>query len=487
MPRNFAPEPPMRHTLHPQLEIGACQIADIQINPKSRDDIPAILIGLQHLYTDEGLRGCLFDLLEREVLPDVDLDNGRPGMHLWAILVMAVLKQGLNCDFDRLEGLVNHYDVIRQMLGHGVYSDTRYTVQQIKDNVSLLTPSVLSKVGALVVESGHRVSKKKPGERLRGRCDSFVVETDVHYPTDTGLLWDSLRKLLGLLEEASREDGIPGWRQAKYRRRKLKRLFNRVRRARDARSRPEQVREYLDAAGQLAGQARCALEVLSGMARAEPRLVRMNRIAQYLWYAGRLSEQADRRLLRGETIPQDEKVFSIFEPHTRWISKGKVGRPVELGVPVCVLEDQYGLLLHHRVMWKEGDVEIAVPMIGEAREKYPDLKLCSFDKGFHSPENRRRLDELLEDNVLPRKGPWTRADRVRETGAVFRAARQQHPAIESAIHNLEHRGLDRVRSHGVEGFERTVALSVLACNVHRIGRMIRDRAREAERRRRRAA
>ena len=96
----------MRQTLHPQLEIGACQIADIRIDPKSRDDIPALLIGLQHLYTDEALRNRLFDLLEREVLPDVDPDTGRPGMHLWSILVMGILKQGLHCDFDRLQGLI---------------------------------------------------------------------------------------------------------------------------------------------------------------------------------------------------------------------------------------------------------------------------------------------------------------------------------------------------------------------------------------------
>ena len=477
----------MRHTLHPQLEIGASQIADIRIDPKSRDDIPALLIGLQHLYIDEALRGRLFDLLEREMIPDVDLNNGRPGMHLWSILVMAVLKQGLNCDFDRLQGLVNHYDVIRQMLGHSIYSEERYSVQQLKDNVGLLTPAVLSKVGDLVVESGHRVSKKKPGDRLRGRCDSFVAETDVHYPTDTGLLWDALRSLLGLMREASREDGVSGWRQAKDRRRKLKRRFNRVRRSRDAHGQPEQVKDFLDAAGQLMARAGETLDELCGMEGTERRLGRMDRIRQYLWYAGRLSDQVERRLLGGETIPTEEKIYSIFEPHTRWISKGKVGRPVELGVPVCVLEDQYGLLLHHRVMWKENDVEIAVPMIEAARRKYPDLGLCSFDKGFHSPENRRRLDELLEDNVLPRKGRWTQADRERETGTVFRAARQQHPAVESAIRNLEHRGLDRVRSHGVEGFERTVALSVLACNVHRVGRMVRDRAREAERRRRMAA
>ncbi len=145
------------------------------------------------------------------MLPDVDLDNGRPGMPLWSIWVMAVRKQGLNCDFDRLEGRVNHDDVIRQMLGHGVYSDASYSVPRIKDNVSLLTPSLLSQVGALVVSSGHRVSNKKPGDGLRGRCDSFVVETDVHYPTDIGLLWDSRHQLRGLWQAASEEDGLPGW------------------------------------------------------------------------------------------------------------------------------------------------------------------------------------------------------------------------------------------------------------------------------------
>jgi len=104
------------------------------------------------------------------------------------------------------------------------------------------------------------------------------------------------------------------------------------------------------------------------------------------------------------------------------------------------------------------------------------------DRGFHSPANRIRLDELPDDNVLPKRGYRNRAER--ERGETFAAMRRKHPAVESAIDNLEHRGLDRVRARGPEGFARTVALSVVALNVHRIGLLLREKAR---RRRRRAA
>ena len=174
---------------------------------------------------------------------------------------------------------------------------------------------------------------------------------------------------------------------------------------------------------------------------------------------------------------KDEKVFSIFESHTRWISKGKAGTPVELGVPVCVLEDNHGFILHHEVMWQGSDVDYAQPMIRETQARFPELRWCSFDRGFHSPENRLVLDELLDHNVLPRKGYLSKAGRAREQDPVFVAMRRQHPAIESAINNLEHRGLDRVRAFGADGFARVVALSIVAFNIHRIGLLLRRKTR----------
>jgi hypothetical protein len=210
-------------------------------------------------------------------------------------------------------------------------------------------------------------------------------------------------------------------------------------------------------------------------------------IQSLIVHARRQIDQVERRLLKGETIAHDEKVFSIFEDHTRWVSKGKAGCAVELGVPVCVVEDQFQFILHHKILWEGSDTDIAVSIINETQALYPDLRVCSFDRGFHSPDNRVQLDAMLDLNALPRKGRLSVAEREREQAQAFAEARRQHPAVESAINNLEHRGLDRVRSHGADGFAHTVALSILAANLHRIGLLVRRRMREAERRRRRRA
>ena len=111
-------------------------------------------------------------------------------------------------------------------------------------------------------------------------------------------------------------------------------------------------------------------------------------IASFGTHADRQIDQIRRRVLNGEIIPHEEKVFSLFEPHTEWIAKGKAGVPVELGLRVCVLEDQHQFILHHRVMEKETDEQVAVVMVRETKKWFPDLKTCSVDKGFHSKENQ---------------------------------------------------------------------------------------------------
>ncbi len=283
--------------------------------------------------------------------------------------------------------------------------------------------------------------RRRSDDPLRGRCDSFVVKTDVHYPTDVHLLWDAMRCLVRDTGRVAVRLGVSGWRQWQHGSRKLQQHFPQVRQTR--RARPEPVKAYLDASRAWVRRAEEAVPVLRE--RGVP-ISTVLSVESYLKHARRQIHQVDRRLLKGEKIPQSEKVFSIFEEHTRWCVKGKAGVPVELGVPVAVLEDQHGFLLHHRVLWEGGDVDHAVPMIREAQARFPDLRLCSFDRGFHSPSNRITLDELLEHNVLPKKGKLGQADRKREADPTFRKMRRQHPAVESAIHNLEQRGRDRVRS-----------------------------------------
>ena len=470
----------MREVHRSQFQLGQVPIEEIWINPKSRDDIPAVLKGLQHIWCDEESRERLFALLDEHILPEADRTVGRPGMELWQILVLGVLKQGLGCDFDRIHELTNHHDTIRAFLGHSDFGDkTHYEYQTVVDNVSLLTPELLSAVGRLVVESGHKVAKKKPGEPLRGRCDSFVVETDVHYPTDVNLLWDAVRCLLRETGRAAEKHAVGGWRQWRYLCREVKKLFNKVRSTRRAQRHPERVEAYVERCRTLVERAEATLDALRNQGVAE---FTCRSIAGFVAHARRQIDQVERRLLRGATIPHEEKVFSIFEGHTRWISKGKAGTPVELGVPVALIEDQYGFILHHEVLWEGEDVDVVVPMVKQAQVLYPELRACSFDRGFHSPANRVHLDALLDVNALPGKGYLSKANREREVEESFVAARRAHPAIESAINGLEHRGLDRVRSHGAEGFARTVALSVLAANLHRIGLILQKRERKRRRR-----
>ncbi len=192
-------------------------------------------------------------------------------------------------------------------------------------------------------------------------------------------------------------------------------------------------------------------------------------IEKFLNHADRQIAQIQRRVVEAEVIPYNEKVFSIFEPHTEWISKGKAGVPVELGLKVCVLEDQYGFILHHQVMQNETDEQVAVSMIEEAQNKFSRLSNCSFDKGFHSPRNQKNLLKYLDVVVLPKKGKLSKKDKEREYSEEFIKTRYQHAAVESAINALEVHGLDRCPDHGIYGFRRYVSLAVLARNIQQLG------------------
>ncbi len=201
-------------------------------------------------------------------------------------------------------------------------------------------------------------------------------------------------------------------------------------------------------------------------------------IRGYMAHAERQTGQIRRRVMLGETIPHEEKVFSIFEQHTEWVSKGKAGVPVELGLRVCILEDTHGFILHHQVMERVSDDKVALAMVEETRARFAQLCVCSFDKGFYTPSNRQELQEQLDKVVLPKKGKWSKKDREIETDDEFIRARKGHSAVESAINALEVHGLDRCPDHGIDGFKRYVALSVVARNIQKLGAILLEKERQ---------
>jgi transposase, IS5 family len=207
-------------------------------------------------------------------------------------------------------------------------------------------------------------------------------------------------------------------------------------------------------------------------------------LKQYQTYANTFIDQIHCRVILREKISHQEKIFSIFQPHTEWISKGKAGVPVELGLRVSVMEDQHGFILHHKVMEKETDDKVTIEMVKQIQKRFPCLNIVSFDKGYYTPDNQKDLRKLLDFPVLPKKGGKSHADKEREYNAEFKTLRKQHSAVESAINALEQHGLDVCPDHGIKGFKRYVALAIVARNIHRLGSIIRLQRQDKEKRKR---
>lgn len=480
----------MRQVQPRQLQIGEVDIRNIKVDHHSRDDIPQILIGLQHLYVNKEVRDRIFSLLEQAIPENISCINGRPGMHLWKILVLAVLRVNLNWDYDRLREMACHHTIIRAMLGHSIYDPYEYKLQTIKDNLSLLTPELIGSISKQVVITGHETVGKKKEDPLKARCDSWVLETNVHFPTDLNLLWGAARKVVILTARYALRAGISSWRQWQYNLRQLKKIYRRVQTIRHSTSknpdkkaqREDEIRtacqNYLNAAQALIEKAENTLKDTSFVANCtEKKLAEIN---GFIAHGVRQLDQVRRRVINDENIPHHEKVFSLFQPHTEWINKGKAGVPVELGVRVAILEDQYGFILNHRVMEKETDEKVAVPIIRDAKVAFPSLSACSFDKGFHSPYNQVELKKSLDQVVLPKKGRRTQAETERETSPEFRAAKRQHSAVESAINALEVHGLDKCPDHGLDGLKRYTALGVLGRNIQKLGAEVQKKQRKKD-------
>lgn len=321
-----------------------------------------------------------------------------------------------------------------------------------------------------------------------------MVETDVHFPTDINLLLDAIRKVIEISAELSSTYKLPGWRQHRYHQRQVKRQYRKVQRLKHSTSKDKSKQQQKEQ--EIKDAHRAYLDLVEGyLTRADHTqqqvstcdllsVARLSVLNDFMEHARRQIDQIDRRVLQGERIPHNEKVFSLFQPHTEWISKGKAGVPVELGLRVCIMEDRDRFILNHRVMVKSTDDQVAFAMVGETKQKFPTLRAVSMDKGFHSPANQVVLKSRLECVVLPKKGRLSQADKARESEPEFVDLRKQHSAVESAINALEVHGLDKCPDHGLKGFKRYIAMAVVARNIQRLGAVLRQQEQEAAQRKR---
>ena len=150
-------------TIQPeQMKLGEVAVSKINLDEKSRDEIPKMLLGLRHIYCTPEIREQVFGILETIIPRKTSKNNGRLGMDLWNILVLGTIRLNCDWDYDKLREMADNHRTLRQMLGHGIDEEgKRYPLQTLKDNVSLLTPEVLDRINQLVVHSGHKLIRNK--------------------------------------------------------------------------------------------------------------------------------------------------------------------------------------------------------------------------------------------------------------------------------------------------------------------------------------
>ena len=469
----------MRQRFEQQMNLRTVAIADVKFPLKSRDELPPVLKALQFIFVTPELNKKVFSLLEDKIVAGKK-KTGRPGMDLWHILVLAVARHTLSTNWDRLEHLANYDLLVREILGvHSTgFNDERFEFgyQSILDNVQLLDEALLQQINLLIVEAGHSLLKKKEAEELRLKTDSYVLETNVHFPTDLNLLWDSSRKCLDIIETLKKEINLPGWRKLKHIRKTLKSTFRstsyQVFRGKNEQQKKQSVQQYLRQASTLVGRCEAILSDVSASGDNPLILLALVNLRHFKEYAVKFIDLTERRLINGEVIPAGEKIYSIFEPHTEWITKGKLNKRVELGHLLLITTDQYQFIIDYKVMEGKKDPSQISSLIERVNQKFGDQKIYShsFDKGFYSKENLTALNQSgIQEVVLPKKGRLNQEEKQRESTKQFKQLRNAHSAIESNINMLEHHGLNRCMDKGLYGFKRSVGLSVLAYNLHLLG------------------
>jgi transposase, IS5 family len=402
--------------------------------------------------------------------------HGRNSTPVEVILRMLVVMRLYGWSYARTEYFVNDSLVLRQFC--------RVYLEKVPDDTTLIRwaglvgPETLQKLNdrAVALARDRKVTR---GRRLR--VDTTAVETEIHYPTDSGLIGDGVRVVSRLLRRARAVLGEAATRLGgafRSRVRTVRKLAQQLHRI--ARRKGEQGREALKAAytklietaERTGAQGKRVLEALkrSGEEGAE-RLA--SRFGEFLPRLTQGIDQARRRVLQGETVPAKDKLLSLFEPHTQVIPRFKAGKPVEFGRKIRLDEVEGGIISGYAILEQGGGQD--QPYLKDSLESHrrhfgraPDL--LAADRGMSSAANEELAVQAgVKQVALPHVGKATVERKELEKGRRFRRGYRFRAGIEGRIHSLRRDfGLKRCRYHGQSGMGRWVGWGIVTHNLVKI-------------------
>jgi IS5 family transposase len=389
-------------------------------------------------------------------------------------LRLLLLKHVRNWSYDILEREVRTNLAYRDFcrIGLGKVPDAK-TLARIGQAV---TGDVIAELHRRLIELAQ---EKGVVEGRKMRVDTTVVETNIHYPTDSSLLGDGARVLTRTMKKIEKQAG------------KLKRgVRNRMRSvnkraiaiALSARHkgpegeerRKKQYRGLLRLSRQILNDAKRVLgevEQMSGKRKTglEPLTTSLTEMAGRV---RRVIRQARARVFQGLTqLPG--KIVSLFEPHTEIIRKGKASKPTEFGKLVQIQEAENQIITHYEVFdERPSDRELLLPAVAAHQRILGRVpKLVAADAGFYSQTQERAAEELgVQWVAVPNRNTRSAERKKLERSRWFRKAQAWRTGCEGRISVLKRRhGLSRCRYHGAEGMKRWVGLGVIADNLINIG------------------
>ena len=403
--------------------------------------------------------------------------RGRPSTPVEVVLRMLVVMRLYGWSYEQAEYFVNDSLVLRQFC--------RVYLERVPDDTTLIRwantigPEALQALNDRVVQLARSL-KVTRGRKLR--VDTTAVETNIHFPTDSGLVGDGVRVVSRLLRRAkvALGEAAAGLKEAFRSRvrtvRKLSQQLHRIARRKGDQGRAALKAAYdrlVAAAKRTGAQGRRVLKALRGQ-EDNPAARRLaGRLDEVLPRLKRAVGQAERRVLKDAPVPSAEKLVSVFEPHTQVIPRFKAGKPAEFGRKLRLDEVEGGLVVGYRVLEKGGGQD--QPHLGDALSNHRRQfgrapRLLAADRGMASAENQRLAEEAGVKHVaLPHVGKAPPERRAEERGRRFREAYRFRAGIEGRIHALKRDyGLRRCRYQGERGFGRWIGWGVLAHNLARV-------------------
>ena len=469
----------MRKAYSAQRRFDCSPIASVPLDLECRDEIIPILAGLQYLYSDARLRREAVKLIASDLNENSRRDIGRPGMDDWHVVVLAAVRLGCNYDYDKLQDLVSNHRSLREIMGIGDWQDpSSMSYRSIRDTLCLLRPATIERLSQAIVQAGHALN---PEAAKSVRADSFVCETNIHYPTESSLILDGVTKFVPLCVELSEQLNAPGWRQGTHLSKKIRRVCQNIGRVSASKQSGKKdvvqalYSDLLERTGQLIARAKMLLETAKVEATTVEQLTLSVAIQHWISLTKQVCDTATRRVIHGESVPNSEKLFSLFETHTQLYRRGKAATPNQFGRMVLVYEDGIGFISHYHLMDRdEQDADVIVDQTHNAQRKHKgQIETASFDRGFYSRENAEALSDIVNVACLPPRQPKQYAEHMQAASVSFRNARQRHSGIEAAIGVLQRgNGMKRCRDRTELGFERYLGLAVLGRNIHVLGKMI---------------